>query len=248
MIMIVGSQHDDILYFESVMSNKKEEVVLGKFKITIGTIFNQSVLIVDQVKTNYLSSALTLYLIEKYFVILVLVVGRCVALSNDIKPLEIAISKNIVAGDVDQINEENVKLGQIPGFNQIFECSNDVIEYLSSAFEKRTFSVYKTANYVSTSIDYHHLEQISGIREFDHVLGFENSIVFDCNSAGVALASTISKVPFVSIKVVERRLQDKNNIDTYLNALKEYVNIGKAIVTCIGDIGRNEVITEGRGE
>ena len=64
MIMIVGSQHDDILYFESVMSNKREEVALGKFKITIGTIFNQSVLLVDQAKTNYLSSALTLYLIE----------------------------------------------------------------------------------------------------------------------------------------------------------------------------------------
>ena len=72
MIMIVGSQHDDILYFESVITNKREETVLGKFKVTIGTIFNQAVLLVDQMKTNYLSSALTLYLIEKYFVILVI--------------------------------------------------------------------------------------------------------------------------------------------------------------------------------
>ena len=76
MIMIMGSQHDDILYFESVMSNKKEEVVFGKYKVTIGTIFNQAVLLVDGIKTNYHSSALTLYLVEKYFVILVLVVGR----------------------------------------------------------------------------------------------------------------------------------------------------------------------------
>ena len=30
MIMIIGSQHDDILYFESVMSNKREEIVLEK--------------------------------------------------------------------------------------------------------------------------------------------------------------------------------------------------------------------------
>ena len=58
MIMIVGSQHDDILYFESVITNKREETVLGKFKVTIGTIFNQAVLLVDQMKTNYLSSAL----------------------------------------------------------------------------------------------------------------------------------------------------------------------------------------------
>ena len=60
MIMIIGSQHDDILYFESVITNKKEELIMGKFKVTIGTIFNQAVMLVDQVKTNYLSSALTL--------------------------------------------------------------------------------------------------------------------------------------------------------------------------------------------
>ena len=248
MIMIMGSQHDDILYFESVMSNKKEETVLGKFKITIGTIFNQAGLLVDEVKTNYLSSALTLYLVEKYFVILVLVVGRCISFSPDIKPMEIAISKNIIAGDVDQVNEENVKMGQIPGFEQVFECSKDVIEYLFNAFEKRTFSTYKTANYVSTSVDIHNIYQISGIREFDHILGFESSVVFDCNSAGVAMAASICKVPFVSIKVVERRMTDKNDINTYLSSLKEYINIGKAIVTCIGDIGSNEVIMEERGE
>ena len=27
MIMIIGSQHDDILYFESVITNKKEELI-----------------------------------------------------------------------------------------------------------------------------------------------------------------------------------------------------------------------------
>ena len=73
MIMIMGSQHDDILYFESVISNKREETVLGKYRVIIGTIFNQAVLLVDEIKTNYQSSALTLYLVEKYFVILVLV-------------------------------------------------------------------------------------------------------------------------------------------------------------------------------
>ena len=244
----MGSQHDDILYFESIVSNKKEETVLGRYKVTIGTIFNQAVILVDAAKTNYLSSALTLYLVEKYFVILVLVVGRCIAFSPDINPLDIAISRSIIAGDVDQVNEENVKMGQIPGFEQVFECSRDVIGYLFNAFEKRTFSTYKTANYVSTSVDYHDLYQINGIREFDHVLGFENNIVFDCNSAGVAMAASLCKVPFVSIKVVERRMNDKNDIETYLAALKEYVNIGKAVVTCIGDIGSNEVIMEERGE
>ena len=245
MIMIIGSQHDDILYFESVITNKREETVMGKFNVTIGTIFNQEVMLVDQVKTNYISSALTLYLIEKYFVILVLVVGRCVAYTKDLKPLDIVISKHVVLGDVDQVNEDNVKYGQIPGFEQIYDASEDVVSYIESAFEKRTFSVYKEANFISTSVDYHKPEQIYDITEFDHILGYDTNVVFDTNTGGVAFACNLTKVPFVSIKVVERYLDKNSNVNTYLKAMKEYVNIGKAVVTCVGDIGRNEIITEG---
>ena len=244
MIMIVGSQHDDILYFESVMSNKKEETVLDKYKVTIGTIFNQSVVLVDQVKTNVLSSALCLYLIEKYFIFLVFVVGRCIAFTHDIKPGDIAISKRVVAGDVDQVNEDNVKMGQIPGFDQVFTCQDDVIGYLNSAFEKRTYSPLRIANYISSSVDYHRVEQVAHLKECEHIMGFNNNVVFDCNSLGVAVACAISKIAFVSVKVVERYIDSPNNINTYLKAMKEYTNVGKALVTCIGDIGHNEVITE----
>ena len=235
MIMIIGSHHDDILYFDSVLANKREEMIFGKFKVTIGTIFNQEVLVVDQVITNSLSSALTLYLVEKYFVILVLVVGRCIAYTKDLKPLDICMSKNVIAGDVDQINEDNVKFGQIPGFEQVFEGSKDVMAYLATAFEKRTYSVYKEANYISTSMDYHNKEQVKDLEEFNHVLGFENNVVFDNNSAGIALACSLSKVPFVSVKVVERYMDQMSDINTYLKSMKEYVNIGKAIVNNRGN-------------
>ena len=243
MILIVGSQHDDILYFETVMSNKKEEIVLGQYKVTTGTIFNQAVILLDQVITNYVSSALVLYLIEKYMVFLVFNVGRCVSFSKDLKPLEIAISKTVVAGDVDQVNDENIKLCQIPGYEQVFKCQEDVIGYVVSAFENRTYRTTKLANFISTSVDYHRADQVTHLKECEHVLGFANNIVFDCNSAGVALACALRKVAFISIKVVERYIDQNPNINTYLNALKEYTNIGKAVVTCIGDIGHNEVIT-----
>ena len=247
MIMIIGSQHDDILYFESVMSNKRQETVLDKYTVTIGTIFNQSVILVDQVKTNYLSSALVLYLIEKYLVFLIFNVGRCIAFTHDIKPLEIAISRRIIPGDVDQVNEDNIKFGQIPGFEQTFVCQEDVINYLSIAFEKRTYSSYRLSNFVSSSVDYHRVEQVNQLKECEHLLGFSNYIVFDCNSAGVALAATLKKIAYISVKVVERYIDGPNNISTYIKSLKEYTNIGKAIVTCIGDIGHNEIITEEGG-
>jgi len=248
MILIVGNQHDDILYFESVMSNKKQEIILGKYPVTVGTIFNQGVVLVDQVKTNYVSSALILHLIEKYFIFLIFNVGRCVAFSHDVKPSEIAISKRVVAGDVDQVNEDNVKYGQIPGYEQVFVCQDDVIGYLTDAFEKRTFSSLKVCNYISTSVDYHRANQVDHLKECEHLLGFANNVVFDNNSAGLALAADLKKVAFVSVKVIERYIDGDKNINTYLKSLKEYTNIGKAVVTCIGDIGHNEVITEGGGK
>ena len=245
MILIVGSQHDDILYFESVMSNKKQEMILGQYPVTIGTIFNQGVVLIDQVKTNYVSSALVLHLIEKYFIFLIFNVGRCVAFTHDIKPLEIAISKRTVAGDVDQVNEDNVKYAQIPGFEQVFVTQDDIIGYLSDAFEKRTYSKVKVSNFISTSVEYHRPEQVNHLKECEHLLGFANNIVFDSNSAGLALAASLKKIAFISVKVVERYIDGTKDINTYLKALKEYTNIGKAVVTCIGDIGHNEVIEGG---
>ena len=161
MILIIGSRHDDILYFESVMSNKKQETVLGKYTVTLGTIFNQGVVLVDEVKTNYVSSALILYLIEKYFVFLIFNVGRCISFTKDLKPLDIVVSKRVIAGDVDQVQEDNVKYGQIPGFDQVFVCQDDIIGYLGDAFEKRTYSTIKVGNFVSTSVDYHRADQVS---------------------------------------------------------------------------------------
>ena len=247
MILIIGNQHDDILYFESVMSNKKQEIILGKYPVTIGTIFNQGVVLMDQVKTNYVSSALVLYLIEKYFIFLIFNVGRCVAFTHDLKPLDIVVSKRVIAGDVDQVSEDNVKFGQIPGFDQVFVCQDDIIGYLGDAFEKRTYSTIKIGNFISTNVDYHRADQINNLKEGDHVLGFANNIVFDNNSAGLALAADLKKVAFVSVKVVERYIDGEKNINTYLKSLKEYTSIGKAVVTCIGDISHSEVITEGGG-
>ena len=86
------------------------------------------------------------------------------------------------------------------------------------------------------------------LKECEHVLGFNNNVVLDCNSAGVALACSIKRVAYVSVKVVERYIDGPKNIQTYLKALKEYTNIGKALVTCVGDIGHNEVITEEGGK
>ena len=100
MILIVGSTHDDILYFESVMTERHEETIFDIYKIQVGKISNQQVILAYDLYTSYMSLLVTNYILNKYFVILVFSVGKCVTYNNDFKCGDIAVSKRVIFGDV----------------------------------------------------------------------------------------------------------------------------------------------------
>ena len=101
MIAIFGTNHDDILYFESIMSNHTEKIVLNKYKISFGTIFNQEVVLVDGNYTSILSASISSYIFSNYHIDLAYVVGRCVSLSKNLKTGDIVIADRIINADVD---------------------------------------------------------------------------------------------------------------------------------------------------
>ena len=244
MILILGSTHDDILYFESVMTNKKEEKLLNVYPLVFGSIFNQEVVIAYNIYTSYISSLITSYLIQKYFIVLVFVVGKCVSYSADVKPGDIAISKRVILGDVDQSKEANVKLGQIPHLPRSLESSDEVIGYITSALEKRSFARYSISTFVSSNRILENSESIKPLMMNDFILGHKNNVVFDCISGGVFLASTLHNIPVISIKVSEKQVDQESTAENYIAVLKQYSSVGRAVVTCIGDIGRNDIMKE----
>ena len=244
MILILGSTHDDILYFESVMTNKKEEKLLNIFPLVFGTIFNQEVVLAYDIYTSYISSFVTHHVIEKYFVVLIFVVGKCISFSQDVKPGDIAISKRVILGDVDQVKEANVKLGQIPNLPRSLESSEEVIGYITSALEKRSFSRHDVSTFISSNGVLDNTQKVEKIVMNDFVLGHKNNVVFDCTSGGAFLSATIYNIPIVAIKVCEKLINEDSTADSYIQVLKQYSSIGRAVVTCIGDIGRNDIIKE----
>lgn len=248
MILIVGNTHDDILYFESIMSNRKNERIFEKYDICLGTIFNQEVCLVHNVYTSYVSSAVVTYLINKYFVILTFVVGKCISFTNDLKISDIVISKQLYLADVDQVENAGTKLGQIPGFPQVFDVQSDVIEYLCKAFDKRTFSQYRLATLISSSVSYTDEDQLNEIKANSSLFGEHERVVLDSLSGGVAVACSLYNIPFISVEIVGRHTQESSSAKTYAKVLQNYISVGKAIVTCIGDIGRNDVIGAEGGE
>ena len=114
MILIIGSNHDDVIYFQSALKDAHEEIILNKYRAQVGTILNQSIMVLQDVYTSYVSSALITYIVEKYYVLMVFCVGTCYAQSKNLKVGSIAVSEFSTFGDVDQINKiKGTGLGQI---------------------------------------------------------------------------------------------------------------------------------------
>ena len=78
----------------------------------------------------------------------------------------------------------------------------------------------------------------------DYVLGHKTNIVFDCLSGGAFLSAALYNIPVVAVKVNEKHIDELSTVDNYINVLKQYSNVGRAIVTRIGDIGRNDIVKE----
>ena len=242
MIMIVGSSHDDVLYFDSIMTSKKEETYLGRYKLTLGNIFNQEVCLVEGIFTNYVSSAVLLSLIQKYLAILVIGVGRCTAFSKDFKAGDIAISGRIFTGDVDLSADAGSRMGQIPGMPPYFVCQEDIVGYLSDSFEKRGISHYGVCNYVSTNVSFTKVEQLKELASGDFLYGAKERIVLESAMGGIAVACHMGHVPFVAVKAVSRFLDKPYTVEDYATTLRHYIDLGKGIVTTIGDIGRADLL------
>lgn len=244
MILILGSTHDDILYFESVMNNRRDEKIFDIYPAEYGVIFNQEVVLVYDVYTSYMSALITNYILQKNFVVLVFVVGKCVAYSEEVKQGDIAVSRRVIIGDVDQVLEANVKLGQLPHFPRSLESQEEVIGYITSSLEKRSFSRYDVSTYISTNGILDKSTDIAKLTMNEYVLGHKTNVVFDCTSGGAFIACHLHNIPAISVKVVLKKVDEKTNAENYIAVLRQYSNVGRAIVTCIGDIGRSDIVKE----
>ena len=241
MIVIIGETHDDILYFDSVLANKREEIILGKYKVSIGTIFSQDALIAYNLFSSSLSSAVLMHILDNYYVDLIISVGRCMAVSNKIKNGDIVVSKKVIDANVDLTMFGSVVTGQIPGFEREFAIQDDVIGYLSKGLERRISINYCLATYLSSSNMSD--DMVNHLIRKKDIFGLTNDLlVVDQNSAGIAVACKLKSVPFISVKVAENNLSTANNLDSYVNVLDKYIDLGKAVVSTINDISRSDIL------
>ena len=241
MIVIVGSTHDDILYFDSVLANKKEDIILNRYRISIGTIFSQEVIVVHEMFTSILTSAVLTHILEKYYVDLVIGVGKCLSVSKKLNNGDIALSTRVIDGNVDISLFNEVSMSQIPGFDREFVVQDDLIGYLSNGLSKRSqIDFHKTTYLSSDNLSY---DMVQVLKEKKNLFAIENEeFVIDHNASGIALACKLKNVPFIILKVAENRMDQQNNLDTYSLVLSRFIDLGKAVISTISDIGRSDIL------
>lgn len=241
MILIVGSTHDDVLYFDKVLLNRKEEVVFSRYKISIGTVFNQEVIVLGDQYSSPLTSSLLTYIMTKYYIDLVFVIGKCYGIDRNTKSGDIAISSSVIDVNVDFSRIGNIGIGEIPGLPREYKVQNDLIDYVKQGIAKRTYVNSFTAIYLSS--DNLSDETFRKLKENKSIFGItDEKFVIDHNTSGAAVACTLKDVPLIAVKVVENQFDVESKIDNYLQVLDRYIDLGKAIVSTIGDIGRNDVL------
>ena len=74
MLLIIGNNRDDVIYFKTMMKDIKEENILNQYRAFTGKIFNQEVMVLQDIYTSFVSSSLVTYLIDNYFILLVIII------------------------------------------------------------------------------------------------------------------------------------------------------------------------------
>jgi len=243
MILLVGNNKDDLLYFDTRMNNKKEDVILNKYNITIGEIYGQAVILLRDVYTNIVSSTIVSYLIDKYFVLFVIKIGRCLSLEKNLKNGDIVLSTKVLTTDIDITDVQGTKLGQIPGYTNEFIPSYDLRDMIENSFAKFSFNILKSCVTLSSNKHYTSKDEIADMLHNDQILTEDlNNVVLDSESYGIGLACSLHDVPFATIDVVMTQLGQPFTPANYIKVLKQYTIVGKTISNVIGELGNNEVI------
>ena len=244
MILLVGNHHDDVLYFESKLRNKKVEVLFDKFHFVTGTMFSQNIGILYGGYTNYLNALLVQHVISKNYTILVINVGKCTAVTNEYANGDMAICRRVYFGGVDMLGVENASIGQIPNLPPHFVSDPYVLNLITNSFNRiSSIDNAPISTFISLDKKVQNIEELQDISIGDMFFGTNKNIVIDNSAAGVALACYLHNIPFISAKVVEHKLGQKTSIESYVKLLKRYSDLGKAITSFIGEVSRNEVIT-----
>ena len=244
MIVLIGSTHDDRIFFESLITQRRKERILKLFDASYGKLFGQDVCLVCDVYTNYRAQAVCQYLIEKYFVILVLSVGTCRGFSPERNRNDVVVSRTVVLSDVNQVPTLGGRWGELRELGERLESSRQVLSFLLPILKQRLFTPNYEADFVSSSHFYTKKEELEPRRLHGRLFGLERNIALDCTLGGIGVACSLYHVPFIALKVVEGNYAEPIDVNDYASILQKEAEVGRVVVNVINDISQSYILEE----
>ncbi|MGM9873300.1 MAG: hypothetical protein ACI31G_00030 [Bacilli bacterium] len=241
MILILGNTHDDIIYFESALRDKKEEKVFNTYPLVRGTIFNQKIIILyDIYGTSLLSSVLS-YVVSKEYINLIINVGKCFALTDDLAFNTVTYTKSTYMYGLNYSKEKKVKTNECPSIPYRIDIDPSLTETFLSCFNKLSFKDLHLVSEINVESEEDKKKLLKENK--DNIIdGLSSSLICDSTVGAVSIISTLYSIPFISIKVVEGKLNENIDVNKYLEILKTFITVGKATIASIGEISTEHII------
>ncbi|MCR4562546.1 MAG: hypothetical protein K5694_05035 [Bacilli bacterium] len=235
MILIVGSNNDDILYFKAKMHDAKETQILGEYHCFIGTISRNEVVLATLGCTNILASTLTSILIERYQPYIVFNVGTVFSFSNALHQGDIFLPERYYSSMVNYEAYGRYSFGQIPNFPPYLIQDTA----FNSKVERLVFSIttrYVQRGYLLSGDKFTFRgEEIAAVVD-DHYIAQEGLYAYDDHSFGVAMVCHLYNIPLCTIKGVSFQMgQDDQALSFRRKGLEIQPAIGKIIAKFIED-------------
>lgn len=243
MILIIGSNHDDVLYYETLLKDSHRENILNKYNAMIGTIGSSEVMVIQDIYTSVISSLIVNHIITKYVINLVISVGRCEIIKGEMRIGDVAVSESVLFADIDQLClDSNLDIGEIPGFPNRFLSRLEMLNTMNNCLDSVMCYMHYNATYLSSSFFRMNKEKIEDVRDNEYLASFNENMVLDGESAGIALACYLHDVPMISVKICEAYVGEYTTLEHYLEIIKEYASLGKAVAVFISEISRTDVL------
>lgn len=228
MILIIGTNEDDILYFTTKMELEKVDEISGHTKVYLGRYSSQNVAISYTRSSMMVASLVTVLLIEKYHPYLVINVGSVHSFSPKLHQGDLFLAERIYIGDVDQTAQGRLKFGQVPDFPLFFH-SEDTYLHLIEMFNNRLANKNMIRGTIlSTNRFYTSRDDINVLvaKNFSYI---SNLMACDTETGGVALACHYFEIPLICLKSVSYEIGESEQ-------LINYVRMGLAATPAIGAI------------
>jgi 5'-methylthioadenosine/S-adenosylhomocysteine nucleosidase len=242
MILILGNSSDSLIYLKNMLRYSEDRDELsGALTSHLGKIYGQDVILAETGYSSYRSSIISSYLIQKYEPYVLIYVGDCAKISENLRLGDVLMADYIQIVDVDELNRDPAsRLYEVPGFPGYFKSS----EYLVKLFNDSAAHVNVLNGRVGACLSGNKF--VSDLKSLDFdTAAFEaahrTELAFEGEVGGIALAAEFFKVPFLPLLSVSSDLNVKGSaLERKRTILKDAIDIGKTVVSFIVAISNDE--------